>query len=81
MNNTPPTDKPRQTASAGVEINWAAAAIILGVSPREARNVIARYPKLCTPIREGHRTVVLKLNQVLAVKQQRRLDAIKRGSK
>jgi hypothetical protein len=69
------------TTFTGIYVTWAESASVLGVTPRAARDVIARYPKLCTPVRYGHRTVVLPLSGVLKVKNQRHRDAIKKGTK
>jgi hypothetical protein len=63
----------------GIEITWDEAAAIIGISARRLRPVVALYPKLCTPIVYGHRTVRLPLSGVIAVKNQRRKDALKKG--
>lgn len=65
----------------GVEITYADAAHIVGVSERAIRDVLTKYRKQCPPIKYGYRSVRFDLGNVLTVKQLRRDAALKGARK
>lgn len=64
-----------------VELTYEESAAIVGVSPRAVRDVFRRYADLITPIEYGYNRVRFALSEVLAVKKQRRADAIQSAKK